>query len=184
MTDRAEPPGWRHQTAPADLVVSTGAAANGGSCVARHEGRVIFVRYALPGERVRVRITEDRRSYWHAEAFEILEASPDRVDSLCPIAGVDGSGCCDLAFVDPRAARALKGQVVANQLERLGEFAWQGAAEPIGDGGALGWRTRVRLDVGSDGRAAAGSTVAPGDGTSRAGDAGADGAGALAGAAA
>ena len=46
--------------APAELVVSTGAAANGGSCVARHEGRVIFVRYALPGERVRVRITGDR----------------------------------------------------------------------------------------------------------------------------
>jgi tRNA/tmRNA/rRNA uracil-C5-methylase (TrmA/RlmC/RlmD family) len=146
-------PPQRHETAPAELVVSTGAAANGGSCVARHEGRVIFVRYALPGERVRIRITGDRGSYWHAEAFEILEPSPDRVDSLCPIAGVDGSGCCDLAFADPRAAREIKGQVVANQLERLGDFAWQGAAEPVADSGALGWRTRVRLDVGADGRA-------------------------------
>ncbi|MFN8031906.1 MAG: TRAM domain-containing protein [Mycobacterium sp.] len=135
------------------MVVSTGPAANGGSCVARHEGRVIFVRYALPGEKVRIRITGDRGSYWHAEAFEILEPSPDRVGSLCPIAGVDGAGCCDLAFAEPNAARELKGQVVANQLERLGEFAWRGAAEPIGDGAALGWRTRVRLDVGSDGRA-------------------------------
>jgi len=153
VTDPPEPPGRQHQTAPAELVVSTGAAANGGSCVARHEGRVIFVRYALPGERVRIRITGDRGSYWHAEAFEILEPSPDRVDSLCPIAGVDGSGCCDLAFADPRAARELKAQVVANQLERLGDFAWQGAAEPVDDGGALGWRTRVRLDVGADGRA-------------------------------
>ncbi|MCI4676264.1 TRAM domain-containing protein [Mycolicibacterium litorale] len=139
--------------APAELVVSTGAAANGGSCVARHEGRVIFVRYALPGERVRVRITGDRGSYWHAEAFEVLEPSPDRVDSLCPIAGVDGAGCCDLAFAEPHAARVLKGQVVANQLERLGEFAWQGAAEPVGDDVALGWRARVRLDVDAEGRA-------------------------------
>ncbi len=70
--------------------------------MARHEGRVVFVRYALPGERVRVRVTGDRGSYWHAEAVEILEPSPDRVDSLCPIAGVDGAGCCDLAFADPR----------------------------------------------------------------------------------
>jgi len=153
VTATPEPPGRRHQTPPAELVVSTDAAANGGSCVARHEGRVIFVRYALPGERVRVRITGDRGSYWHAEAFEILEPSPDRVDSLCPIAGVDGSGCCDLAFADPRAARKIKGQVVANQLERLGDFAWQGAAQPVDDGAALGWRTRVRLDVGSDRRA-------------------------------
>ncbi len=135
VTDSRTPAATRRA---AELVVSTGAAANGGSCVARHEGRVIFVRYALPGEQVRVRITGDRGSYWHAEAFEILEPSPDRVDSLCPIAGVDGSGCCDLAFAEPRAARELKGQVVANQLERLGDFAWQGAAEPVGDGGAAG----------------------------------------------
>ncbi|MGY4712658.1 class I SAM-dependent RNA methyltransferase [Mycolicibacterium sp. CBM1] len=137
----------------AELVLETGAAANGGSCVARHEGRVVFVRYALPGERVRVRVTGDRGSYWHAETLEVLEPSPDRLDSLCPIAGVDGAGCCDLAFVEPRAARALKGQVVANQLARLGDFSWDGVAEPVGDGAALGWRTRVRLAVGDDGRA-------------------------------
>ncbi|WP_156432964.1 TRAM domain-containing protein [Mycobacterium sp. M26] len=137
----------------AELILDTGPAANGGSCVARHDGRVVFVRYALPGERVRARITGDRGSYWHAEAFEILEPSPDRIDSLCPIAGVDGAGCCDLAFADPAATRVLKGQVVANQLARLGDFVWDGVAEPVGDGAATGWRTRVRLAVGADGRA-------------------------------
>ena len=138
--------------AATELVLTTGAAANGGSCVARHEGRVVFVRYALPGETVRARVTGDRGSYWHAEAFEILEPSSDRVDPLCPIAGVDGAGCCDLAFADPAAARRLKGQVVANQLARLGGFEWDGAAEPVGSGAAGGWRTRVRLAVGADGR--------------------------------
>ena len=100
-----------------DAIVVTGTswcwtpvrAANGGSCVARHDGRVVFVRYALPGEQVRVRVTGDRGSYWHADAIEILEPSADRVESLCPIAGVDGAGCCDLAFADPQAARVLKG---------------------------------------------------------------------------
>jgi len=133
-----------------ELTLVTGAPANGGSCVAHHEGRVVFVRYALPGERVRVRVTAERGSYWHAEAIEVIEASADRIESLCPIAGVDGAGCCDLAFADPEAARALKAQVVANQLARLGGHDWNGEAEPLSDAGPTGWRTRVRLDVGPD----------------------------------
>jgi tRNA/tmRNA/rRNA uracil-C5-methylase (TrmA/RlmC/RlmD family) len=135
-----------------ELTLVTGAPANGGSCVAHHEGRVVFVRYALPGERVRVRVTADRGSYWHAEVLEVLEPSVDRIASLCPIAGVDGAGCCDLAFVGPAAARALKADVVANQLERLGGHRWNGDAEPLSDSGPTGWRTRVRLDVGTDHR--------------------------------
>ncbi len=135
------------------LTLTVGAPANGGSCIARHDGRVVFVRYALPGEQVRVRVTADRGSYWHAEAVEVLEPSDDRTASLCPIAGVDGAGCCDLAFVEPEAARALKAEVVANQLSRLGGYHWRGIAEPLSATGPTGWRTRVRLDVGADGRA-------------------------------
>lgn len=135
------------------LTLTVGAAANGGSCVARHDGRVVFVRYALPGEVVRARVTGERGSHWHAEVVEVLEPSPDRVDSLCPIAGVDGAGCCDLAFVTPEAARRIKGDVVANQLGRLGGHDWTGVAEEVGSAGATGWRTRVRLDTDADGRA-------------------------------
>ena len=70
------------------LTLTVGPPANGGSCVARHDdGRVVFVRYALPGEVVLARVTSERGSHWHAEAVEILEASPDRVDSICRIAG-------------------------------------------------------------------------------------------------
>ncbi|MCX2711325.1 class I SAM-dependent RNA methyltransferase [Mycolicibacterium sp. J2] len=136
-----------------ELTLTTGPAANGGSCVARHDGRVVFVRYALPGETVRVRVRAERGSYWHADVLEVLQASPDRIEPLCPIAGVDGSGCCDLAFAEPSAARRLKGEVVANQLARLGNFEWSGVAEEVGTTGATGWRTRVRLDVSESGHA-------------------------------
>ena len=136
----------------AELTLTVGPPANGGSCVARHDGRVVFVRYALPGERVRVRVTADRGSYWHAETVEVIEPSDDRTASLCPIAGVDGAGCCDLAFVDPAAARALKAEVVSNQLARLGDYQWGGTVQPLSATGPTGWRTRVRLDVGADGR--------------------------------
>ncbi|HXO83372.1 MAG TPA: class I SAM-dependent RNA methyltransferase [Mycobacterium sp.] len=135
------------------LTLTVGAPANGGSCVARHDGRVVFVRYALPGERVRAQVTADRGSYWHAEAIEVIEPSADRIASLCPIAGVDGAGCCDLAFVDPAAGRALKADVVSNQLARLGNYQWNDAVAPVSTAGPTGWRTRIRLDVGADGRA-------------------------------
>lgn len=145
---------------PGELTLTTGAAANGGSCVARHEGRVVFVRYALPAETVRVRITGGagtRDSYWNAEVIEVLEPADERVDSLCPIAGADGAGCCDLAFADPAAARRIKGAVVANQLARLGSYRWRdeqdATARPVGDLGATGWRTRVRLGTSAGGRA-------------------------------
>lgn len=139
-----------------ELTLTTVAPANGGSCVARHDGRVVFVRYALPGETVRVRVVDERGSFWRAEVVEVIDPSPDRVDSLCQIAGVDGAGCCDLAFATPEAARRIKGAVVANQLSRLGGYHWRdedsARAEAVGSGDATGWRTRVRLDTTADGR--------------------------------
>ena len=146
------PPDW-----PSELTLTAGPPANGGSCVARHDGRVVFVRYALPGETVRVRVVGDHGSYWHADVIEVIEPSPDRVDSICPIAGVDGAGCCDMAFAEPQAVRRIKGAVVANQLIRLGGYQWRNeddaAAETVGEVGDTGWRTRVRLDTSAQGRA-------------------------------
>ena len=142
---------------PSELTLTAGPPANGGSCVARHDGRVVFVRYALPGETVRVRVVADHGSYWHADVVEVIEPSPDRIDSICPIAGVDGAGCCDMAFAEPEAVRRLKGAVVANQLVRLGGYEWRdesdATAETVGDVGVTGWRTRVRLDTSEQGRA-------------------------------
>ncbi|MEZ0341386.1 class I SAM-dependent RNA methyltransferase [Mycobacterium sp. pV006] len=140
-----------------ELVLRTEAAANGGKCVARLDGRVVFVRYALPGETVRVRVLDRRASYWNAEVTEVLDPASGRIASLCPIAGPEQSGCCDLAFAEPSHARRIKGAVVANQLARLGDHHWcdedSAAAEPVGDGAATGWRTRVRLATSDDGRA-------------------------------
>lgn len=135
------------------LTLTVGPPANGGSCVAHHDGRVVFVRGALPGEQVRAQVTTRRDAYWHAQVREVISASPDRVAPLCPIAGPDGAGCCDLAFAAPEAARRLKADVVANQLDRLGGYHWAGAVQPLGPGQPTGWRDRVRLGVGSDGRA-------------------------------
>ena len=88
----------------ANSTLTTGPPANGGSCVARHDGRVVFVRYALPGETVRARVADDADRIGTPTSSRSSSRPPDRVDSLCPIAGVDGAGCCDLAFAEPDAA--------------------------------------------------------------------------------
>ncbi|UAK30084.1 TRAM domain-containing protein [Nocardia asteroides] len=135
--------------------VRLGPPGHGGFCVARHEGRVVFVRHGLPGELVRVRVTEDRGgSFCRADAVEVLEASPDRVPAICPVSGPGGAGCCDFSFATPTAQRTMKAAVVAEQLRRVAGIEREVLVEPIGPPDAVGgWRTRVRLAVDAHGRA-------------------------------
>ena len=136
------------------LEVELGAPGHGGFCVARHDGRVMFVRHGLPGERVVARVTEDRGgSFCRADAVEILSASADRVDARCPIAGPGGSGCCDYSHATTDAGRRLKASVVAEQLRRVAGVEREVRVEELpGTGDGTGWRTRVRLAVDSGGR--------------------------------
>ncbi|HZE37262.1 MAG TPA: TRAM domain-containing protein [Stackebrandtia sp.] len=136
------------------MIVDIGPVAHGGHCVARAEGRVIFVRHALPGERVRIEITDRRAKFWRADAVEILEPSPDRVEAPCRFAGRCGG--CDFQHADPRAQLDLKTAVLREQLTRLGGLSADevaGFAVEALPGGALGWRTRVQYAVDRTGRA-------------------------------
>lgn len=135
------------------LELQVEAVAHGGHCVARHEGRVVFVRHALPGERVRAVVDEDGGGgFCRADAVTVLDASPDRVVAPCSWARAGGCGGCDLQHVAPEAQREWKAQVLAEQLRRLAGVTREVEVEEL-PGGPLGWRTRVRLAVDEDGRA-------------------------------
>ena len=87
-----------------------GAIAAGGGCVARApDGKVVFVRHSLPGERVRAQVTSSTSSYLRADAVEILRPSPDRVEPPCPHAGPGRCGGCDFQHVELGAQRRLEG---------------------------------------------------------------------------
>jgi tRNA/tmRNA/rRNA uracil-C5-methylase (TrmA/RlmC/RlmD family) len=148
--------------------LTTVEAAHGGWCVARPpDGPVLFVRHALPGERVLARITEVTSRLARAEAVEILAASPDRVVPPCPHARPGACGGCDWQHATLPAQRALKAAVIRQQLRRMARLdreitvealpgdqdAGQGpAAEDTPRRGAgLGWRTRVQFAVRDDG---------------------------------
>jgi tRNA/tmRNA/rRNA uracil-C5-methylase (TrmA/RlmC/RlmD family) len=127
--------------------------AHGGWCVARPaSGPVVFVRHALPSERVLARVTEVTSHLARADAVEILTASPDRVDPPCPHARPGGCGGCDWQHAAPAAQRSLKAAVVRQQLSRLAGIDREVAVEPLaGDEAGLGWRTRVQFAVRGDG---------------------------------
>ncbi|UVS77983.1 class I SAM-dependent RNA methyltransferase [Actinokineospora sp. UTMC 2448] len=130
-----------------------GAVAHGGHCVARVDGRVVFVRHALPGERVVVAITEDKGgSFCRGDAVEVLSAAPGRVTPPCGYAVPGGCGGCDWQHADGPTQRALKAAVVAEQLSRLAKVEWPVEVEEL-PGGLGDWRTRARMAVDRQGRA-------------------------------
>ncbi|MFY1660384.1 class I SAM-dependent RNA methyltransferase [Micromonospora sp. WMMD1274] len=134
------------------------AVAPGGHCVARVGGQVVFVRHALPGERVVAEVTELHRGFARADAVEILDASPDRVTPPCPYARPGRCGGCDLQHVAPAAQLDWKLAVVREQLTRLGGLTAEridalGVRVEALPGGPLGWRSRVRYAVDAAGRA-------------------------------
>ena len=140
----------------------TGPIAHGGHVVARvrpagaERDVVVFVRHALPGERVVVEITEVSKTFLRGDAVEVLEASADRVPAPCPLAHPDGCGGCDFQHVALPAQRRLKADVVSEQLRRLAGIdrevsvesvpvafdARDGASGSVDDG--LRWRTRMQ----------------------------------------
>ena len=130
-------------------IVDVGPIAHGGHCVARLDGQVVFVRHTMPGERVRIRVTERSKRFLRADAVEVIEAAAGRVSPPCPYAGVCGG--CDFQHVDPATQRALLGDVVREQLHHLADLDWDGEVEAIGRD--LGWRTRVTFAIDEDGRA-------------------------------
>jgi tRNA/tmRNA/rRNA uracil-C5-methylase (TrmA/RlmC/RlmD family) len=147
--------------------VTASGVAQGGWCVARPAGLpVVFVRHALPGERVIARVTEVTSRFARAEVTEVLRPSPDRVEPPCPNARPGGCGGCDWQHASLPAQRALKAAVIGQQLRRLAGIDREVTVEPLpGDeassepelitarGGApgLGWRTRVQFAVREDG---------------------------------
>ena len=129
--------------------VEMGPIAHGGHCVARVAGQVVFVRHAIPGEQVRIRITQVLSTFARGEVAEVVVASPLRRVPPCPIARECGG--CDFQHLPAAASRELKRQVVADLLLHHAGVEFTGPVEaPDADG--FGWRTRMRYHPAPDGR--------------------------------
>ena len=132
--------------------------AHGGISVARHDGRVIFVSDAIPGETVRARITEDsKKSFWRADTVTVLKPSEFRQPHVWSAASIDRDpldrpGGAEFGHIIIDHQRELKRRVLADSLKRMAGVESDVTVEPLpGNADGTGWRTRVRLQVDADG---------------------------------
>lgn len=130
----------------------SGIAAGGEGVGRLEDGRAVFVRGALPGERVRVAVTEERSRFARARLVEVLDPAPERAAPPCPQVEA-GCGGCDWQHVAPAAQRQLKAQIAGDALRRIGRIAELPEIDLGPELPAVGWRTTVRAVVDDDGRA-------------------------------
>ena len=144
------------------LELRIGPIAHGGHCVARHEGRVIFVRHAIPGELVQARLTEaePEAKFWRADVTKVLEPSEHRVahfwDPADALAHHDPVGGAEFGHISLGHQRELKGRILAEQLQRLAgvdaqQIGFSGVQPAPGERDGLGWRTRMAYAVNGQG---------------------------------
>lgn len=122
---------------------TTTGVAKGGAAIARDDdGRVVFIRGALPGEVVTADVVETRRDFATADVHDVVDPSPWRIAPPCPEVAA-GCGGCDWQHVSPDGQRALKIDIVADALARLARFD---AHPPIGfvPLPGVGYRSTVR----------------------------------------
>jgi len=111
--------------------------AHEGEGVGRHEGFTLFVPGALPGERVRARVTDLRKNFARAELLDVVAASPDRVAAPCAVYARCGG--CQLQHFAYDAQLRWKRQLVVDALERIGKLrVAQGSPEAPFQGDSLG----------------------------------------------
>lgn len=148
------------------LTLEVGAMAHGGHCVARHDGRVIFVRHAIPGEIVNAAVTSggDEARFWRADTVSVVRPSEFRrshqwklADSIrAHASGRYPVGGAEFGHITLEHQRRLKAQVFRDTMTRIGKLNLEAPVVGIAEDEPTGlhWRTRNAFAVTSTGRLA------------------------------
>ena len=125
-----------------DLVqVTIEKVAHGGHFIARHDGAVIFVRHAIPGENCTIQITSTGSSFNRADVVSVEAPSEFRVEAPCSFANRNGCGGCDFQHISVEHQRTLKSDVIAEQFSRIAKIEMRIEVEEVGK--STHWRTRA-----------------------------------------
>jgi tRNA/tmRNA/rRNA uracil-C5-methylase (TrmA/RlmC/RlmD family) len=134
-----------------DLIdVAIEKVAHGGHFIARHNGAVIFVRHAIPGEQCTIEIISVGSSFNRADVVSVSQPSEFRVDPPCQYAHRLGCGGCDFQHITPEHQRTLKSDVITEQFSRIAKKEIRVEVEAVGD--PIGWRTRAIATTNRNGK--------------------------------
>lgn len=137
-------------------VVEVLGFAAGGHCVARHEGKAIFIRGVLPGEIIEVDIPDrfENSRYAHAELISIISRSADRKEPPCKYFGACGG--CDWQHLDVAGQIDMHHKVIHDQMRRIGKLTNLEILPIRSVDSESGWhyRTQMRFAVSAAGKVA------------------------------
>jgi 23S rRNA (uracil1939-C5)-methyltransferase len=117
--------------------------AFGGNGVARHEGKVYFVPFTIPGEKVIARVVREKKRFGEAELISVTQSSPDRVTSQCPYFARCGG--CSYQHIAYARQLEIKTRQVAEVLRRVGRLSQIPMREIIPALSPYGYRNRIRV---------------------------------------
>ena len=131
--------------------VNITSLAYGGEALGRlPDGRAVFVPFALPGERVRLQLTEEKRGHARAALVEVLEPSPERIVPRCPHFTICGG--CHYQHMDYAAQLNYKTAILCEQLERIGGLHDIPIGAPVASPQTWNYRNHVQFHQAPDGR--------------------------------
>ncbi|HYB12195.1 MAG TPA: class I SAM-dependent RNA methyltransferase [Myxococcota bacterium] len=129
-----------------ELELTIGSLASGGDAVGRATGgRVFFVPFGAPGDRVRIRVLEERARFGRGEIVELLSAGPSRTKPECPVFGLCGG--CAWQHIRYEAQLEAKREILRSALERLGRLRLPGPIELVPCPAPYRYRARTRVLV-------------------------------------
>lgn len=117
--------------------------AFGGKGVARHDGKVYFIPFTIPGEKVAARVLRQKKNFGEAELLSVETASPDRVEAPCPYFGECG-GCSYQHIAYPRQLE-IKAAQVEQTLRRVGRLEKVPMRPAVAAPKPFGYRNRIRV---------------------------------------
>jgi 23S rRNA (uracil1939-C5)-methyltransferase len=127
-----------------ELELTIESLAHGGAGVARSDGFVVFVRGAVPGDRVRARVSKSKRSFAEADVAELLDPSPERVEPVAPHPGAPWQ-----VLPYERQLREKEAQV-RDALQRLGGFERPPVEAIVPAEQQLRYRNKVEYSFGEE----------------------------------
>ena len=135
----------REMRTPEELTLEITSIAYGGDGIGRHEGRIVFVPFTIPGEQVRARVNKSQRQWARAELLQVITASRDRISPPCPYFTRCG-GCAYQHIAYPRQLE-IKAQQVAEALRRIGKFVDPPVEPTLPSPHDYGYRNRITVHV-------------------------------------